>query len=70
MLILEIQYILESKDQIGITHILTMLNQNIFKQLFVSVNLYQHAKTNVVSMICFEKIIDLKILQFDWLGAF
>ena len=33
-------------------------------------NLYQHAKNEAVSMICSEEIVDLKILQSDWLRAF
>ena len=33
-------------------------------------NLYQHAKNEAVSLISSGKIIDLKILQSDWLRAF
>ena len=47
-----------------------MANQNIFNQLLIFVNLYQHAKNEAVSQIGSEQIIDLKILQTDWLRAF
>ena len=33
-------------------------------------NLYQHAKNETVSSICSGEIVDLKILQSDWLRAF
>ena len=33
-------------------------------------NLYQHAKNEAVSSIGSAQIIDLKILQSDWLRAF
>ena len=44
--------------------------QNIFDQLLFSKNLYQHANNEAVSSICFGEIVDLKILQPDWLRAF
>ena len=47
-----------------------MPNQKIFTQLLSFVNLYQHAKNEAVSLICSGEIIDLKILQSDWLRAF
>ena len=47
-----------------------MPNKNIFDQLLTFVNLYQHAKNEAVSSICSGEIVDLKILQFDWLRAF
>ena len=42
----------------------------IFDQLLIFVNLYQHAKNEAVSPICFEEIAELKILQSDWLRPF
>ena len=58
---------LESRNQIGHTHFLTMPNQQIFDQLLIFVNLYQHAKNEVVSAICSGEIVDLQFLQSDWL---
>ena len=55
--------------QIGHAHILTMPNYKIFEHL-IFVNLYQYAKNETVLSICSEEIIDLKILQSDWLRAF
>ena len=42
----------------------------IFLQLLVFVNLYQHAKNEAVSLICSEEKDDLKILQSYWLRVF
>ena len=61
---------LESRDQIGHRHILTMPNQKRFKQLSIFVNLYQHAKNEAVSSTCSGEIVDLKILQSDQLRTF
>ena len=47
-----------------------MPNQKIFNQLLIFVNLYQYAKNEAVSLICSGKMLDLKILQSDWLRAF
>ena len=47
-----------------------MPNQNIFNQLLIFVNLYQHAKNEAVSSICSAEIVDLKTLQSEWLMAF
>ena len=47
-----------------------MTNQKIIYQLLIFVNLYQHAKNEAVSSICSGEIVDLKILQSDWLRAF
>ena len=47
-----------------------MHNQKIFNQLLIFENLYQHTKNKAMSLICSGKIVDLKILQSDWLGAF
>ena len=46
-----------------------MFNQKNFDQLLIFVNLYQHAKNEAVSSICSGEIVDLKILQFEWLRA-
>ena len=43
-----------------------MPDQKLFNQLLIFVNLYQRAKTEVIS-ICSEKMLDLKILQPEWL---
>ena len=47
-----------------------MLNQKIFDQLLIFINLYQHAKNEVVSSICTGEIVDLKILPSDCLRTF
>ena len=49
--------------------LLPVPNQKIFDQLFF-VNLYQNAKKEAVSSICFGERVDLKILQSNWLRAF
>ena len=49
---------------------LTMPNQNILDQLLIFVNLMQNAKNETVSSIYFGEIVDLKILQSDWLRPF
>ena len=38
--------------------------------LLIYVNLYQHAKNQVISLICSGDMADLKILQSDWLRTF
>ena len=43
---------------------------NIFDQLLIYVNLHQEAKNQAISFICFGDMVDLKILQFDWLRTF
>ena len=47
---------------------MTMPNQKLFDKLLIFVNLYQHAK-NIILLICSGKIVDLKILQSNWLRA-
>ena len=47
-----------------------MPNQKIVNQLLICVSLYQHAKNKAASSICSGEILDLKILQSDWLRAF
>ena len=44
--------------------------QKTFNQLLIFLNLHQHAKNEAVSLICSGEIVDLKILQSDWLRAF
>ena len=61
---------LNSRDQTGHIHFLTMLNQNLFEQLSAFLNFYQHEKNEAVSLICSGEINDIKILQSDWLRAF
>ena len=47
-----------------------MPNQKSFNQLLILVNLYHHAKNEAISLISSGDILDLKILQSDWLTAF
>ena len=47
-----------------------MPHQKLFSQLLIFLNLYQHAKNEAVSLICYGKMLDLKILQSEWLRAF
>ena len=47
-----------------------MPNQKVFCQLLIFLNLYEHAKNEAVSSICSCEILDLKILQPDWLRVF
>ena len=49
---------------------LTIPNQKIFNQLLIFVHLYQHAKNLAVSSTCFGEMVDLKILEYDWLRPF
>ena len=49
---------------------LTMPNQKNFNQLLILMNLYQHSKNEAASSICSEEIVDLEVLQSDWLKAF
>ena len=41
-----------------------------FNQLLISINLYQHANNQAFSSLCSGVIVNLKILQSDWLRAF
>ena len=43
--------------------------QKIFDQLLIFVNLYQHAKNEAISTICFGEKVYFKVLQSDWLRA-
>ena len=47
-----------------------MPNQKMFDQLLIFVNLYQHAKNYTVSSICVGEMVDLIILESDWLRPF
>ena len=47
-----------------------MLNQKIFNQLLIFMNLCQHAKNEAASLLCSGEIVDLKILESHWLRAF
>ena len=47
-----------------------MANQKIVDQFLSFMKLYQHAKNEAVSLICFGEIVDLKILQSGWQRAF
>ena len=43
---------------------------NIFQQLLISINLYQHSKNKDFLFFCSGDIVNLKILQSDWARAF
>ena len=47
-----------------------MPTSKVFKHLLIFVNLYQQEKNEAVSSICSGEMVDLKILQSDWLRAF
>ena len=47
-----------------------MPNQKLSEQLSIFVNFHQHAKNEAVSSTCSGEIVDLKILQSEWLRAF
>ena len=40
------------------------------QKILIFVNLYQHAKNDAVSLIYSGEMLDLKILQSEWLKAF
>ena len=67
-LFLEIQSVLESRDQIDQTSFWPC--PKFCNQLLIFVNLYQHAKNEPISSICSGEIFDLKIPQSEWLKAF
>ena len=50
--------------------LLAMPNQKIFNQLLIFVNLYQHEKNYALSSICVREMVDLKILECNWLRPF
>ena len=47
-----------------------MPHQKLFSQLLIFVNFYQHAKIEAVLLIYPGEMLDLKILQSEWLRAF
>ena len=47
-----------------------MPQQKLFNQLLIFVDLYQHAKNEAVSSIFSGDMLDLKILQAEWLKEF
>ena len=52
---------------------LIMPYQKLFNQLLIFVNFYEDemkSKNGAVSSICSGEMLDLKILQFEWLRAF
>ena len=57
-LILEIQSILESYDQAGHTHPLTVPTPTFFDQLLTYVNLCQHVKNQAISLISSGDMVD------------
>ena len=46
------------------------IRKGILEGKYAELNLYQHAKHQVISLIVSGEIVDLKILQSDWLSAF
>ena len=51
------------------THIFNHDPPKTFQSACNFVNLYQHAKNEAVSSICSGEMLDLKILQSEWLRA-
>ena len=49
---------------------LPLPNQKLFNQLLIFVNLYHHAKNDAASSIFSGEMVDLKILELDWLRPF
>ena len=49
------------------THISPHANQKFFGQLFVYMNLYQHAKNQAISLTCSGDMVDSKILESNWM---
>ena len=49
---------------------MTIPDPKIFDQVLFFVKLYQNAKNKAVSLIYSGEIVDLKILQSDWLREF
>ena len=68
--ILEIQSILESRDQIGQIHFRPCTTKKCSINFHFFLNLYQHAKNVAVLSICSDEKLDSKILQSDWLRVF
>ena len=64
-----LESILESREQIGHT-IFDHSQPKKFRLTFNFCNLYQHAKNQAFSLICFGEMVDLKVLKSDWLRPF
>ena len=43
---------------------------NFFQPTLISMNLYQHAQNNAFPSFCSGDLVNLKILQSDWLRVF
>ena len=56
----EIKSVLEFHDQAGKNPFLMMLNQKIFDQVLIFVNLYQHVKNQFIPSIHSSKIVSLQ----------
>ena len=49
---------------------LTIPSPIFFNQLLISLNLYQYAKNQAISIFCYRNIFNFKILQSDWPRTF
>ena len=49
---------------------LAMPTHIFFDQLLISINLYQYAKSQAISLFYTRNVVYMKILQFDWPRAF
>ena len=67
---LEIQPILESRDQIGHTLIFDQGKPKTFQSTFNFCEFVSTCKNEVVSSIYSAEMLHLKILQSEWLRAF
>ena len=47
-----------------------MSEQKLFNELLIFVNLYQHAKNEVVSSTCSGEMLDSELLQTEWIRVF
>ena len=65
-----LESVLESRNQTGHTHFWPCLPKYFSVNFYFFVNLYQHAKDQAISSICYGHSVDLKILELDWLRAF
>ena len=53
------------------TNILTMPNQKGFESTFNFCEfLYQHSNNYAISLVCVREMVDLKMLESDWLIPF
>ena len=65
-----IQPVLQSCHQIGHTHFLTMLTQKIFDHLWICVNLYQHAKNQLIPLAHSWDTVNFRVHRPDWTHPF